>query len=62
MFVWSINFEIVKNFSVAALYIISEILTTPNALEDFDWYILPIMNPDGLVFSQKEVVSAFFNQ
>lgn len=40
---------------MGALYIVSEVLTTPSALQGFDWYILPVVNPDGLVFSQKEV-------
>ncbi|XP_056634469.1 zinc carboxypeptidase-like [Diorhabda sublineata] len=39
-------------------FILNEILTSTNpavrkTVENFDWYILPVLNPDGYVFTQK---------
>lgn len=47
--------------SATATYLINELLTSTNSsirriAEDYDWYILPVFNVDGFVYSH-EVVS-----
>lgn len=42
-------------------YIISELLTSTNeetqaAARDFDWYIFPVTNPDGYIWTHTEVI------
>lgn len=44
----------------AACYVINELLTSDdeeirNAARDFDWYIFPVTNPDGYVWTHEEV-------
>lgn len=47
-----------------ACYVINELLThddndTATAVTEFDWYIFPVTNPDGYVWSHDSV-SAFY--
>lgn len=42
-------------------YIINEILTSTDPsfrriVENFDWYIFPVVNPDGFVYSHVQVI------
>lgn len=48
-----------------ACYIISELLTsddkeTKAAAREFDWYIFPVTNPDGYVWTHEEVCTTIF--
>lgn len=45
-------------------YIINEILTSIDPsfrkiVENFDWYIFPVVNPDGYVYSHVQVISSY---
>ena len=45
----------------SACYLINELLNSQNsdiraAARDFDWYIFPIFNPDGYVWSHEQVL------
>jgi len=49
--------------SATATWIINELLTSSNAevrniAENYDWYILPVINPDGFVYSHTTVSQA----
>lgn len=44
----------------ASCYVINELLTSDdqeirNAAREFDWYIFPVTNPDGYVWTHQEV-------
>ena len=38
-----------------ALYAISKLVNEKNLYEKIDWYILPLINPDGYEYSHTEV-------
>ena len=39
----------------AAFYLIDKLLENPSLLAQFEWKIIPMVNPDGYVYSQKSV-------
>lgn len=45
----------------AAFYLIDQLLKTPGVTTDIEWRIMPMVNPDGYVFSHSSV-SPFFTR
>lgn len=46
-----------------ALYIIQELVENPDnraLIENVDWFIVPVLNPDGYEYSHTNVINYFF--
>lgn len=51
--------------SATATWFVNELLTSEkeevrNLAENYDWYIVPVLNVDGFVYTHEKVVIGFF--
>lgn len=45
---------------VTSLYIVDQLVANKNLLKDVDWYVLPVLNPDGYAFTHSSSAVIIF--